>query len=119
MSAAGRFSDEHVSKRFFEEYPEERGTWVPVSEKVEGRLSPQSGKVLQALNFVYGGLDTAWNAGWRWMLLPMNHQWYPPSFDDDADYTALVKKVSRGGKNKGSLTSPKAREVLKACADLM
>ena len=118
-AAAGpRFSDEHVWPKFLTEYPGQTGdTWVPVSELVE-RLSPQSGKVRQALNLVYGNTEAAWNGGWRWMRLENNHQWYPPVFDD-AEYTALVTEKSRGGKNKGSVTSPSALKLIELVANLI
>ena len=96
------FSDEFVSARFLNEYPEEKGRWITMDEREPGKKSPQSGQVLKQLNMVYGSLDDAWDAGWRHMLLPHNHQWYPPHFDD-ATNSAMVTALSRGGMNKGSL----------------
>lgn len=112
------FSDEFVSARFLKEYPEEKGRWITVDEREPGKKSPQSGQMLKQLNMVYGSLDDAWDAGWRHMLLPHNHQWYPPHFDD-ATYCAMVKALSRGGMNKGSLTTNNAKEVLKVVVTLM
>ena len=61
----------------------------------------------------YGTETKAWNAGWRWVLLEHNHQWYSPMFNDELDFDDLVKRHSRGGENKGSISLAKVKEVLK------
>jgi len=136
------YSNEYVSSRFLNAYPEYNETptstaaitpWIPVNKVVgdNTRLSPQSGKALALLREYYGNETKAWNNGWRWVLLEHNHQWYPPTFekenksDDDSndnhndndtdkveEYNELVKRYSRGGKNKGSISSGKIKEVL-------
>merc|ERR1711907_715356 len=109
----------------------EFNSWVPVNKLVQGKLSPQSGMVLELLRQKYGtgdanetrqeAEDRAWNAGWRWHMLESNHMWYPPKFEKeegDGDglndkidaYNALVERYSRGKpgtKFKGSLPSGK------------
>ena len=114
-----KWSNEFVSPVFLQHHPEQEMKWVPVNESPQygGKLSPQSGKALKALNEFYGGLDNAWNAGWRWLLLPNNHMWYAPTHDS-AEYDALVKKHARGGKNKGSIASPHLHHVLTMIAKI-
>ena len=117
------YSNEHVSLKFLAAFPEYQNTicWRPVNKLVvKGKLSPQSGKVLQLLCNKYGSEDAAWQQGWRWHMTERNHMWYPPHFDDTKDddvnpkldrkiyeYTTLVDSYSRGihTKHKGSIAS--------------
>ncbi|MGK3734182.1 MAG: hypothetical protein ACI8RD_000500 [Bacillariaceae sp.] len=107
------YNNDHVLDTFLKEYPEQEFMWMPVNKRVtKGRLSPQSGKVLEDMRQAYGSEDKAWNEGWRWIIHEHNHQWYPPAFPDEEAYCALVKRHSRGGKNKGSVSSGKVKEIL-------
>ena len=119
------YSNEHVSLKFLAAFPEYQNEirWRPVNKLVvKGKLSPQSGKVLQLLCNKYGSEDAAWQQGWRWHMTEHNHMWYPPQFfddtkdDDDVNpkldrkihaYNTLVDSYSRGihTKHKGSIAS--------------
>ena len=124
-AAQQQYSHAFVSDLYKKMYPSWQG-WSPIPMRPDHagmKLSPQSGKFRAELVAAYGTENDAWNAGWRWELLPHNHQWYPPAHTDPA-YNALVEELGRfgrggaPGKNKGSLSTPGAAKVLQNLRDL-
>ena len=102
-------------------------SWVPVTAFRTSRLSPQSGKVCDALTVYYNGIDNAWTDGWRWMLTKNNHQWFPPQYvyasatctnPALADLAEAIKAASRKGKNQMSISSANVVAILKLMDDL-
>ena len=100
----------HDAPQSFQEWT----SWVPV-RSFRSHLSPQSHKSVRSLTDFYEcDLKKAWADGWRWMLTKHNHQWFPPQhmYEDEGKLGELVNLCSRGGINKGSVSSPDVERII-------